>query len=74
MISEYRPALYWDSAFAIASALIENYPKVDPENVGLEELTSLVEQLPGFVDDSELVTDRILLDILVVWYEELTRP
>ncbi len=71
MISDYRPALYWDSAFAIALALIENHPKVDPEKIGLEELASLVERLPGFVDDPDFVTDRILLDIIVAWYEEL---
>lgn len=74
MISDYRPALYWDSAFSIALALIENHPKVDPENVGLEELAGLVERLPGFVDDPAFVTDRILMDIIVAWYEELNSP
>jgi FeS assembly protein IscX len=71
MISDYRPALYWDSAYAIALALIENHPEVDPEIIGLEELTSLVKELPGFVDDPDFVSDRLLLDIMVVWYEEL---
>lgn len=74
MISDYRPALYWDSAYAIALALIDNHPKVDPENTGLEELANLVIGLPGFVDDPDFVTDRILLDIMVVWYEELHSP
>jgi FeS assembly protein IscX len=74
MISDYRPALYWDSAYAIALALIENHPNVDPEDIGLKELASLVVGLPRFVDDPDFVTDRILLDIMVVWYEELHSP
>jgi Fe-S-cluster formation regulator IscX/YfhJ len=32
----------------------------------------LVESLPGFCDDPALANDRILLDIMNVWYEEMT--
>jgi FeS assembly protein IscX len=69
----YQPALYWDSAYAIAMALIEIYPELDPEVVGLEELAELIETLPGFVDDPALATERILIDIQIVWYEEKTQ-
>jgi FeS assembly protein IscX len=66
------PALYWDSTYAIALALIEHYPDKLPEDVGLNELAELVEALPGFRDDPALVNERILLDIQITWYEEAT--
>ena len=72
MSDDYRPALYWDSAYAIALSLIDNHPDLDPEHVGLYELADLVECLPGFRDDPALANERILLDIMNVWYEEMT--
>ena len=63
--------LYWDSAYAIALALIDHFPEKNPEDVGLHELSSMVESLPGFKDDLQLVTERMLLDIQISWYEEL---
>lgn len=64
--------LYWDATYAIVLALLEQYPTVDPAGVGLAELADLVQSLPGFCDDPALVTERILLDIQIVWYEEAT--
>ena len=64
--------LYWDSTYAIALALIEQHPDLDPEDVGLTEMAELIENLPGFSDDPSLATERILLDIQIVWYEEIT--
>ena len=72
MTDDYRPALYWDSAYAIAISLIDNHPNLDPVLVGLLELADLVESLPGFSDDPALVNERILLDIVNIWYEEMT--
>jgi FeS assembly protein IscX len=65
-------ALYWDSPYAIALALIEHFPHLDPVNVGLYELADMVENLPGFRDDPALVNERFLLDIQSEWYEEAT--
>ncbi len=62
--------LYWDSTYAIALALMEQNPQQEIEKLGYQELTELVEALPGFKDDPTIVTDRILEDILIVWYEE----
>ena len=62
--------LYWDSTYAIVTVLMDSYPQVDPEQIGLYELGELVENLPGFQDDPSLVTEQILLDIQTVWYEE----
>ena len=64
------PELYWESTYAISVALMEAYPDRHPEDVGLQELAALVESLAGFNDDPAMVTERILLDILNVWYEE----
>jgi FeS assembly protein IscX len=64
--------LYWDATFAIVMALMEYRPHCNPEDVGLIELADLVKSLPGFDDDPDLATDRILLDIQTTWYEEVT--
>jgi len=64
--------LYWDSTYAIATVLMDTFPQYNPEDIGLYELASLVETLPGFQDDPSMVTEQILLDIQTVWYEETT--
>ncbi|MCP4415671.1 MAG: Fe-S cluster assembly protein IscX [Chloroflexi bacterium] len=64
--------LYWESTYAIAMALMAHCPQPNPEDMSLEALAQLVEDLPGFDDDPALVTERILLDIQTVWYEEAT--
>ena len=71
-LTEHEPELFWDSTYAIVVALMEHHPQRRPETVGLEELTALVESLPGFQDDPALLNERLLLDILTVWYEEAT--
>ena len=67
------PELYWDSTYAIAIALMEHYPQSDPEDVGLNQLAEFIVALPGFSDDPAMVTERILADIQIVWYEEATK-
>ena len=62
--------LYWDSTYAIVISLIDHHPQLDPEEVGTYELANLIEALPGFADDPALVTERILQDIQIVWFEE----
>ncbi len=64
------PELFWDATYAIAMALIDNYPNLTPETVGLHELAELIQTLPGFADDPALATERILIDIQIVWFEE----
>ena len=71
-MSQQPHQLYWESTYAIAIALMDQYPERNPEDVGLEELAKLVESLSSFVDDPGMVTERILLDIQTVWYEEAT--
>ena len=69
---EESPELFWDTTYAIALALIDEYPERKPDTVGLDELFSLVESLPNFKDDPALVTERILMDIQISWFEEAT--
>jgi FeS assembly protein IscX len=64
--------LYWDATYAIAVSLMELHPELQPEFVGLHQLADLVIALPGFRDDPALVTERILQDIQIVWFEEAT--
>lgn len=64
--------LYWDATYAIALSLAEQYPDKRPDEVGLDELASLVESLPNFKDDPALANERILMDIQITWYEEAT--
>ncbi|MCA9945020.1 MAG: Fe-S cluster assembly protein IscX [Anaerolineales bacterium] len=71
-MSQQPHELYWESTYAITVALMTQYPQRNPEDVGLIELAQLVEALPGFADDPGMVTERILLDIQTVWYEEAT--
>jgi FeS assembly protein IscX len=70
MSNKHAPALFWDSPYAIALALIEHHPELDPELVGLGELETIVKDLPNFMDDSSFVNTRFLLDIQIEWYEE----
>jgi FeS assembly protein IscX len=69
-VSQQPHQLYWESTYAITVALMTQYPERSPEDVGLAELAQLIETLPGFDDDPAMVTERILLDIQTVWYEE----
>lgn len=64
------PELFWDATYAIAMALMDNYPDTSPVDVGLNELAEMVQALPGFADDPALATERILIDIQLVWFEE----
>ena len=62
--------LYWESHYAIVLALLETHPHRDPEQVGLYEMLDLIEALPNFDDDVSIVTERILKDIQITWFEE----
>lgn len=70
LVQEHYQELYWESTYAIAMALIDKYPQCNPEEVGLSEMTEMILSLPGFSDDASMVTERILLDIQIVWFEE----
>jgi FeS assembly protein IscX len=65
--------LYWDSTYEIVLVLMNVYPTVDLDTVGLRQIAEWVMALPNFADDPALVNDGILNDILREWYEETHR-
>lgn len=73
MSADGSPAssLYWDSSYEIVLHLMDAYPTVDVEQVGIDQLYQMIVTLPNFVDDPTLVNDGILSEILREWYEEV---
>ncbi|MAS33490.1 MAG: Fe-S assembly protein IscX [Anaerolineaceae bacterium] len=63
--------LYWDSSYEIVLRLMEAFPQVDVETIGIEQLYRWVIALPDFADEPELANESILNDILREWYEEV---
>ena len=63
-------ALFWENSYEIVLALMELYPDVEIDTVGIEQLRQWIIALPNFADDPDIVTDAILNDILREWYEE----
>lgn len=63
--------LYWESSYEIVLVLIDVYPALSPEDVGLDELNRLIVSLPNFADDPAMVNEHILNEILREWYEEV---
>ncbi len=64
--------LYWDASYEIVLTLMEVYPDIELNSVGLEQLNRMIIELPNFMDEPALVNDGILNDILREWYEEST--
>ena len=63
-------ALYWDGIYEIVLALIEAYPEVDLDTLGLQRLQELVIKLPDFADEPVFANEGILAAIFQEWYEE----
>jgi FeS assembly protein IscX len=63
--------LYWESTYEIVLALMEQYPSLDIDAVGLDELNEYIVTLPNFADDPRLANEAILSEILREWYEEV---
>lgn len=62
--------LNWESSYAIVLSLMESYPDLDLDCLGIEQLRQMIIALPSFADDPGLANDEILNEILRVWYEE----
>lgn len=63
-------SLYWESSYEIVLTLMEEFPEIDIESVGIEQLYQMVIALPDFADDPELANENILKQLLREWYEE----
>ncbi len=64
--------MHWDASYEIVLRLIDQYPDVVVEQVGLKQLHQMIVTLPGFDDDPTLAHDGILREILREWYEEVS--
>ena len=60
----------WTDVTAIAEALYEKYPDVDPANVRFVDLHNWVVELDGFNDDRARGGERVLEAIQAAWIEE----
>ncbi|MCA9893231.1 MAG: Fe-S cluster assembly protein IscX [Anaerolineae bacterium] len=63
-------ALYWDASYEIVCCLIDTYPDIIIDDVGIDELYKMIVALPNFADDPALANEGILNAILREWYEE----
>ena len=62
--------LYWDSSYEIVLQLMETFPDVELDAVGLDQLFTWIVGFPNFGDDPAMVNEGILQAILREWYEE----
>jgi FeS assembly protein IscX len=60
----------WNDVSAIAEALAEKYPDVDPTAVRFVELHNWVVELEGFDDDRARGGERVLEAIQAAWIDE----
>ncbi|WP_019939289.1 Fe-S cluster assembly protein IscX [Bordetella sp. FB-8] len=61
----------WTDVYAIAEALADAHPDVDPEAVRFTELRGWVLVLPGFDDDPAHCGEKVLEAIQMAWIDEM---
>ena len=60
----------WTDSQAIALALADAHPDVDPRRVNFVDLRDAVLALPGFDDDAKHCGEKILEAIQMAWIDE----
>ncbi|SOZ15810.1 Fe-S cluster assembly putative chaperon or iron donor protein [Cupriavidus taiwanensis] len=60
----------WTDTYAIAEALYDKYPDIDPAGVRFTDLRRWVLELDGFADDPARSGEKILEAIQQAWIEE----
>ncbi|MGZ5201527.1 MAG: Fe-S cluster assembly protein IscX [Telluria sp.] len=60
----------WTDISAIAEALYDKYPAIDPTNVRFVDLHNWVVELDGFDDDHSRGGEKILEAIQQAWIDE----
>ena len=63
----------WTDSEAIAIALAERFPDVDPLTIRFTDLRERVLALPGFDDDTKASNEPKLEAIQMAWYDEFTQ-
>ncbi len=66
-----QDTLTWDDSYAIARALIRQYPHARLEEVSLNMIYRWTVALPEFADDPQLANDSVLAAIYQEWFEEV---
>jgi FeS assembly protein IscX len=64
------PVLHWTDSLAIAEALAEAHPQVDPRTLRFTDLHRWVCSLQGFADAPERSNEKILEAIQMAWIDE----
>jgi FeS assembly protein IscX len=64
------PGLTWDHVEAIALALSEKFPDLDPLTVRFTDLRQWIAELEEFSDDPRSSNEGRLEAIQMAWYEE----
>jgi FeS assembly protein IscX len=64
------PGLTWDHVEAIALALSEKFPDLDPLTVRFTDLRQWIAELEEFADDPKSSNEGRLEAIQMAWYEE----
>jgi FeS assembly protein IscX len=70
-VTEDATPLYWSDLEAIAGALAQGYPDVNPLDLGIPALFRRILSLPGFSDDPDVATEEMLEQIQMYWHEEI---
>ena len=60
----------WTDSRDIAIALLERFPRQDPQAVNFVDLRDWVLTLPGFDDDPKRSGEKILEAIQMAWIDE----
>ncbi len=64
-------ALHWTDSLAIAQALHEAHPAVDPRTIRFTDLHRWVCALEGFADPANHSNEKILEAIQMAWIDEI---
>jgi len=69
-MAETPKPLKWTDIEDIALLLVEKHPDVDPLAVRFTDLHRWVRELPGFADDPNRSSEKILETIQMAWLDE----
>ena len=64
--------LKWTDVQEIALGLARSHPDADPLAIRFRDLTRWVRELPGFEDDPERSSEKILEAIQMAWLDEVS--
>ena len=61
--------LHWNDLEAMAEAMAEAYPDLNPLDLSIPALFRRILSLPGFEDDPDAATEELLEKVQMLWYE-----